>query len=175
MKYEIAGQDIASFIKEHDLGKKYGIHQDELKQMEGGYQDAGLIMKFLKVAVGEKDKFNDAAKKEIKNKFEPALKNLQQIKPAEVVEIFINSGILDRAFGDDIKKLPEKIELIIRGNQQLKEVGTALHQGAISQEEAESTTSAILNSLSKPQHKAAHSIKQIIDEGKQPNRGGREL
>jgi len=189
MKYEIAGQDVASFIKEHGLSKKYGIHQDkksnqddelhqdkkiqdELKHMESGYVDAGLIMKFLKVAVGEKDKFSPEARREIETIFEPALKNLQQIKP-EIVEIFINSGILDRALGDDIKKLPEKIELIIRGNQQLKEVGTALHQGAISKEEAESTTSAILNGLSKPQHKAAHSIKQIIDEGKQPNRGGR--
>ncbi len=172
MDYKIAGQDVATIIKEHNLSKKYALSAEELRQMEGGYADAGLIIKFLKVAAGEKDKFSPQARAEIENKFEPALEKIKQIHP-EIVEMFINSGIVDRALGPDINKLPEKIELIIRGDQQLKEVGTALNQGTISKEEAESFASSILTGISKAP-KAAPSIKQIIEEGKQPNRGGRE-
>ncbi len=169
MKYQIAGQDVVPIIKEHNLGRKYGISAEELKQMEGGFEDASLIVKFLILASGEKDKFSPAAKVEIENTLEPALKKLKAIKP-EAVEIFINSGIVSRALGPELNKLPEKIEIITRGDRQLQEVGTALHQGTISKEEAEGATSAILNGLKS----APKSIKQIVEEGKKPNRGGRE-
>lgn len=181
MKYEIAGQDVASFIKEHDLSRKYKIHQDdnipkdnkipqdELKHMESGYVDAALIMKFLKVAVGEKDKFTTEARAEIEKKFEPTLEKLEKIK-SEVLEIFINSGILSKVLGDDISNLPKITDIIIQGDQKLREVGKALKEKTINEKEAERLTSVILRESAMP---PSSNIKQIIEIGKLPNRGGR--
>jgi len=170
--YKIAGQDIVPIIKKHNLGEKYAISANDLQKLENGEQDGALLLKFTKLVVGEKDKFAPDAREEIEKKFAPILEQFNKFRP-EVVDLVINSGILNSLLNGSDNKMRKATEEVNNATDQIRGVKKALEEGRISPEDAKDFAGVIIRQTTNKVPALGDSIRSIIDAGEQNNRGGR--